>query len=171
LAGWRPGRRWLGVLLAVALAACGSGSSSKEDTGFVTGIRDAVEAVEAELGGPQQYFEVTATPQSTNVFVAVDGVTAAIPYVYLDGQLLPPGDKLTGASGFTFGADAIAFDEKTVLSQVVEQLPDATITSFSVEGGQGGAVQYVASTRSSTDGGVLDITVGPDGTVVAVDPG
>jgi hypothetical protein len=76
---------------------------------------------------------------------------------------------LTGASGFTFRADAIDFDEGSILDAVTTELPDATIESLSVEGGEGDTVRYVVSVRSEV-GGSLDVTVGPDGAVLAVDP-
>jgi hypothetical protein len=166
-----PGRRsWIGIVAAATLlASCGSDSGPAPDTSFVGDIRDAVAAVEAELGPGQEYFEVTAGPQLTNVFVAVDGATAAVPYVYVDGELQPPAPKLTGASGFVFSADAIGFDESAVLGRIDGELPDAVVDTLSVEGAEGGAVRYVASVRSSA-GGVLDVTVGPDGAVLAVDP-
>jgi hypothetical protein len=157
-------------LLAVGGAACsdddGGGGA---DVGFVADIRAAVDAVEAEMGAGQDYFEVTATPQLTNVFVAVDDATAAVPYLFVDGELQPPAPTLTGASGFTFTADAIDFDEDTVLDAIAGELPDASIEALSVEGGDGGTVRYVVSVRSAV-GGALDVTVGPDGSVLAVDP-
>ena len=163
-------RSWIATVVAVTLmAACGSDSDERADTSFVGDISAGVDAVEAELGAGQQYFEVTAGPKLTNIFVAVDEATAAIPYVYADGELLPPAPALTGASGFTFSADAIDFDEEAILAKVAEELPDATIQTLSVEGGAGGSVRYVVSARSA-EGGVLDITVGPDGSVLAVDP-
>ena len=163
-------RSWIATVVAVTLmVACGSDSDESVDTSFVGGIRAGVDAVEAELGAGQEYFEVTAGPKLTNIFVAVDGATAAIPYVYADGELLPPAPALTGASGFTFSADAIDFDEEAILAKVAEELPGSTIQTLSVEGGQGGSVRYVVAAQSA-EGGVLDITVGPDGSVLAVDP-
>ena len=159
------------VLLAATVVACGGDDGG--DTGggesFVADIRPAIEAVEAELGVGQQFFEVTANELVTNLFVAVDDATAAIPYVYLDGELQPPAMTLTGASGFTFTADAVDFDEDTVLDAVAEELTESTIQSFSIEAGEGGIVLYVVSTLSP-EGGRLDVTVAPDGTVLEVDP-
>jgi hypothetical protein len=159
-------------LLAVALLVAGcAGDDSPDDDVPSLGadILAAVAAVEAERGAGQEYFEVTAAALVTNVFVAVDDATAAIPYAFIDGELLPPEPRLDGASGFTFSADAIEFDPDAVLSQVAEELPDATIESLSVEGGDGGVVRYVALVRSDV-GGTLEVTVGADGAVLAVDP-
>lgn len=154
---------------AVGVLGCGGGDDGEADHGFAADVEAAIEAVEAELGAPQQFFEVTATPQLTNVFVAVDDATAAVPYVFLDGELQAPAPALEGASGFTFGADAVRFDVDSVLSQVADEVPDATIESLSVEGGEAGSVRYVVVVRSPA-GGQLDVTVAPDGSVLAVDP-
>ena len=160
--------RAVAVLVVAALTGCGDGDRAGGDS-FVADIRPAIEAVEAELGAGQEFFEVTANELVTNLFVAVDDATAAVPYVFLDGELQPPAPKLTGASGFTFGADAVDFDEDTILDAVGEELPESTIEALSIEGGEGGVVRYVVSTLSP-EGGRLDVTVAPDGTVLAVDP-
>jgi len=156
-----------------AIAGCGGGDGGQEVGGdrvdFVVDVRDAVEAVEAARGGPQEYFEVTATPQVTNVFVATDDATVAVPYAYVDGELEPPAPPVEGASGQTFVAEAIAFDEDRVLATVTEELPDASIDALSVEGGPGGSVRYVVAARSA-EGGVLDVVVGADGSIISVEP-
>ena len=157
------------LLVAATVVGCGGDDDAAGGESFVADIRPAIAAVEAELGAGQQYFEVTANELVTNLFVAVDDATAAVPYVYLDGELQPPAPTLTGASGFTFSADAVDFDEETVLEPVREELTDSTIEAFSIEGGAGGAVRYVVSTLSP-EGGRLDVTVAPDGTVLEVDP-
>lgn len=156
------------LLVIAALAGCGGSDDGGSDT-FVSTIRPAIAAVEAALGPGQRFFEVTASREVTNLFVAVDDATAAVPYVYLDGELQPPAPTLTGASGFTFGVDAVDFDEAAILGSVDEALPDSTIVALSIEGGDGGVVRYIVSTMS-TAGGRLDVTVAPDGAVLAVDP-
>ena len=153
-------------LLAVAAAGCDGDAGS--DTDFVNDIAAAVQAVEAELGAGQQFFEVTATARFTNVFVATDGATAVIPYVFLDGELGPSAPSRP-AKGHTFTAEQVDFDEEAILSQVVDEVPEATIESLSVEGGADETVRYVVAVRSPA-GGVLDVTVSPDGAVLEVDP-
>ena len=159
----------IGVIAVVSsVTGCGGDDGVQPDTAFVADISAAVEAVEAERGPGQEYFEVTAGPQFTNVFVAVEDATAAIPYVYRDGQLEPPAPTLSGASGFTFTAEAADVDD-AILATVLDELPEATIEAVSIEGGDGGAVRYVVTARSP-EGGVLEVTVARDGAVLAVDP-
>lgn len=160
----------LGLASAVvlAIAGCGSDDAAPDVPTLGADIVDAVAAVEDELGDGQDYFEVTATGLVTNVFVAVDHATAAVPYAFIGGELLPPEPRLDGASGFTFTADAIALDPDAVLSRLAAELPEATIEALSVEGGDGGVVRYVALVRSDV-GGALEVTLGSDGAVLAVD--
>jgi hypothetical protein len=164
-------RRRLGVVVGLLLVAtaCGGDDDGGDSDTFVSDIRPAIEAVEAELGAGQEFFEVTANEQLVNLFVAVDDATAAVPYVYLDGELQPPAPTLTGASGFTFDAEAVDFDESSILGAVSEELPESTIEALSIEGGDGGVVRYVVLMRSDV-GGVLEVTLAPDGAILAVDP-
>ena len=133
---------------------------------MVAAIAPAIAAVDAARGGPQQYFEVNATPQLVNLFVAADGSTSAVAYIYVDGELGPPAPP-EPAQGATFAAAAVTFDPATILEG---DLPDADLTVFTVIGGPAGAVQYGVVARSA-EGGTLDITLAADGAVLAVDAG
>jgi hypothetical protein len=159
----------LGVAVSIALVLAACSDDDDSEPGLATDVRSAVAAVEAERGPGQEFFEVTALPAFTNVFVAVEDASAVVAYVYRDGVLEEPAPVQRGASGFTFTADAIAFDDGAVLSEIAGELPDSVIQSLSVEGGANGTVRYVVSVLSDA-GGVLDITVGADGTVLSVDP-
>ncbi len=138
-------------------------------TALPEAVLTALAEVDTELGGAQTYFEVTATPQFTNVFVAVDDGTAAVPYVVRDGSLEAPAPTLEGVSGFTFVAADVVFDADVVLGRIAADLPDATIQSLSVEGTDNGAPRLVVSALS-TQGGLLDVVVTPDGAIVSVEP-
>lgn len=158
------------ALAAIAVACGGDGAGGTAAEELPLGdVRAAVEAVERELGSGQEYFEVTVNKQLTNVFVAVEGATAALPYVYLDGVLQAPAPVLDGAAGQTFTAAALDFDPDRVLAGVRRELPESSIDAFSVEGGPEGRARYVVSVRSA-QGGLLDVVVGADGTVFEVNP-
>ena len=158
------------VLLAAVLIGCGGDDSADSTSEVRVGdIGPAIDAVEAELGAGQQFFEVNATTQLVNLFVAVDDASSAVPYIFFDGELQPPAPALAVESGFTFGAEAVDFDADTVLDAVADELSESTIEGFAIEGGEGGIVRYLVSTRSP-QGGVLAVTVAPDGAVLEVDP-
>jgi hypothetical protein len=176
-------RRVAAALLAgvIGLTACGDADGGDDVSTTATStaaspvrpaldqIGPAMAAVEEELGGPQQFFEVNATPQVVNVFVATDGATGVTPFVYVGGELAPAGDP-SSAEGATFAADAVTFDPGTILDGLAAELPESDVVLFTILGGPGGAVQYVAGVQSS-EGGVLDVTIAADGTVQEVDPG
>lgn len=135
---------------------------------FVESVDDAIQAVETELGAPQQFFEVTSNAQFVNVFVAVDDATAAVAYAFFDGELQPPAPEQDGASGQTFTADDVDFDPDLVLSGVASELPTSDVDAISVYGDGAGATYVLRAT--SGRGGFLDIVVGPQGQVFSVDP-
>ena len=131
-------------------------------------IRPAVVALEARLGGPQQYFEINATVTLVNLFVATDNATMAVAYVYdADGTLEPPAAPLV-ASGATFAAKAMTFDETRVMALTVSQLPTSTFLRFAVTGAANGGVAYhiTATSELSTE---FQVTVGPQGNVLGTD--
>lgn len=153
--------------MATTVVACGGGNDTPPRP-LVDQIEPAMAAVDAELGGPQRYFEVNATPQVVNLFVASADGTTVTPYVYVGGELAPAGQQ-SSAEGNTFAVDAVSF-QPTILDGVADELPDAEIMVFTIVGGPGGAVQYSVDVRSAR-GGTLTVVLAPDGTVESVDPG
>jgi len=130
-------------------------------------IADAVAALEAELGAPQRYFEINATPRIVNLFVSLNNGAVVQPWIYVDGELTS--SEGTPAAGGTFAAVDLDFDPDLVLSNVLENLPGATLESFYVNGDGQGNVQYGVLVTSAKGGG-LDVLVGPAGAVLSVDP-
>lgn len=154
-----------------AMTVTGAGPAADCQPGepvlLVDQIDAAVAAVEAERGGPQEYFEINATPAVVNLFVAADGATAAVPYAFARGQLTA--EEPSPAQGNAFTADALDLDPARVTACVSAELPSSTPEVFVVEGGPGGAVRYVVVT-SSVAGGQLLTEVTGDGTIVGVQP-
>ena len=129
----------------VVAASCGA-DDDEAVRPVVDQIVPAIAAVEDELGGPQQFFEINATPQVVNLFVATDGGTMVTPYVYVGGEVASPAEPTT-AEGATFVADAVTFDAATILDGVTDELPDSDVARLSIVGGPGGAVRYGATVR------------------------
>lgn len=134
---------------------------------MVDQIDEAIAALEAELGGPQQYFEVNATAQLVNLFVALNDGAVVQPWVYMGGELSSTEGQSAG--GGTFAADDLDFDPALVLTKIADELPGAALESFYVNGDGKGNVQYGVLVTSAQGGG-LDVLVGPDGAVLSVDP-
>ena len=127
----------------------------------------AIAALEAELGGPQRYFEINATVKLVNLFVALNDGAIAQPWVFVGGELSSREGQT--ASGGTFAATGLDFDPTLVLGNVIEQLPGALLDSFYIHGdGQGHLLYGVLLT--SAQGGGLDVVLGPKGEVKSVDP-
>ena len=182
----RGARCAAGAVLVLVLASCsgsddgGSSSSPSVAGSLVTSactpgdpvlvideIPAAVAAVEAELGGPQRYFEINATELLVNLFVASPDGTKATSYAHAAGQL--SSKDAFDAQGNTFEAGALDIDPQLVSSCIAGQLPTSSQNLFIVEGGAGGAVRYTILTTSA-NGGQLLVEVGGDGAVLSVDP-
>jgi hypothetical protein len=157
------------VAVAVSMAACGGDDDDGRGAALrpqLETIAPAIEAVEAELGGPQEYFEITAEPQRVQLYVARADATQVAPYVFVGGELAAAGDAAS-ASGGTFGVDALDFDADTVLDGLDAALDSPDVIGFSVAGNDQGHVQYQAIVRSE-QGGLLDVVLAADGAVQSV---
>lgn len=153
------------AVVAAGVVAAGCGGSSGASPGPLVGeIDEALAAVEARYGGPQDYFEVSADSERVSVIVAVDGATAAERALYVDGELVGP-ESVGPASGATFRAEAIEVDPDRVFDELREQLDDPDIVDFAVQGGPDGSVAYDATVRSR-QGGTLLVLLGADGRIL-----
>ena len=97
----------------------------------VQDIAPAVAAVEARLGGPQQYTEINATTEGVNLFVA-DAAGQEVSWLYADGALQDPG-AAAPAQGTPFalsGVDITAGPK--LVDQVQHQFPGATVVAVAV---------------------------------------
>lgn len=171
--------RFATMAVAVAMmAACSDSTVSSAATTvapipvghpplLVDQIGVAVSALEAELGGPQQYFEVNATPTLVNVFVATSNATQAVAYVFAAGKLAAPSPALA-ASGPTFAKRDIDFDPTRVLAGVVRQLPDSSPLLFSVVGRPVGGVDN-SVTVGSSQGAEFKVYLRADGAILGTD--
>jgi len=167
-------RRVVALVVAAVLVVGAAGCGGDDDDGgperpALEQIAPAITALEGELGGPQQYFEINATPQLVNLFVADAAKTSVTAYVYVGGAVAQTAEP-AGAEGNTFAGSAVTFDPATILAGVTDQLPESDIVLFTIAGGPSGAVQYTAGVQSK-EGGTLDVTLNADGTVQSVDPG
>lgn len=177
--GWRRRHRrgapGLAVFAAPAglLGLIGCGGDDDDDGGgaqpLIEEIAPAVAAVEAELDARVRYFEINATPQLVNLFVAGDDATTVTPYVYAGGELRAPGPTSPVSGGTPFEVGSVTDDLAAVLEGVTTELPDSSVSVFVIYSDDTGDPRYGATVVSDA-GGVLDVDLGPDGEVLAADP-
>lgn len=177
-------RAWA-VVASLLLVACSGGEASTTPTSVAPGVTlpagsspvgddlpridlipVAVAALEERLGAPQEYFEINATSRLVNLFVALNDGTVAQAWVYLDGELSSTEGQ--PAQGFTFRADALDFDDDTLLDTVADQLPESALDVVEIVAGPAGDVRYTVVV-TSPQGGQLLVVVGPDGAVLSVE--
>ena len=128
----------------VMLSACGGGSSDSSDYSVrVDLIDDAVRAVKewnanqdpgliADGESELQFFEINATPDLINIYVATKGATEAVAFIYDDKDGLSEPDSPQTASGSTFKWSDVDSDitKSAVYETVVTELPRSTISRF-----------------------------------------
>lgn len=160
------------VALVTVFGACAgadpsAGGATASPVPIVDQIGDAIAAVEAELGGPQEYFEINATARLINLFVAVDDRAGVQPWLYFEGELTA--DETVPAEGGVLRAADIDFDPLTIFAALQAELPDATIETFYLHGDGQGAVRYSAL-LTTAQGGAIDVQLAADGRILATEP-
>ena len=171
----------VGIAICLAFVGCSDDGASSDSTiestttsassvavstelPIVDHVDDAIAAVEAALMGPQKYFEINATAQLVNLFVALEDGTAAQAWLYLDGELTS--DEPAPAKGGTFRAADLDIDSATIFSRLQIELPGATVESFYIHGDGQGAVQYGVLLTTSL-GGALDVRLSSAGQILS----
>jgi hypothetical protein len=169
-------RRAIALVAMVALfaAACSGGGSSATTTTTMAAptlrldlVPAAVAAVEAALGGPQQYTEINAFEQGVNVFVATaDG--NELPYVYRDGTGLEPPPAPQPAAGTPFATTGLDLTAGARLpADVQSRLPGAVpVAAALVQRPVDGLVWDVRVIGAK--GSELDVLYTPQGVLLSV---
>ena len=172
----------MGIALLLAVGGCSDGGSSSgraapttitttngvaSELPIVGEIDDAVIALEAQLGGPQDYFEINATARLVNLFVALDGGTSVQPWLYFDGELTF--EDPAPAQGGTLRSTDLDFDPAVIFSKLLAELPGATVESFYIHGDGQGAIQYGAL-LSTSQGGAIDVQLSSNGQILSSEP-
>jgi hypothetical protein len=157
------------VLSAAALVACGGGDPPALATELaIDDVPAAVEAVEAALGGPQQYTEINVGSDLVNLFVAADG-GQELAYVYRGGTLSAPpapADATLPAFDLT-GVDlTVAAGLDTRLGAELGGEAELTRLALQVVDGAPRFVAVVVSSR----GGALAVLVSGSGEILGVNP-
>jgi hypothetical protein len=128
-------------------------------------IADAIAASTLQYGSEQRFFEISADRQRVSLIVSTaDGAAEQSFFCGDDGYGAP--ESLGPADGATFGAAEVDLDPDLVLSGVTEELPDAEIIDFVVQGAPDGVI-YDATLLSDAGGTIL-VLLGRDGEVLAV---
>jgi hypothetical protein len=159
-----------GSSVAIQTTAVAPGDSTAPADGKsprVDLIGPAVAALEAKLGSPQEYFEINATSQLVNLWVALNDRTLAQAWVYVDGQLTSVEPK--SAQGDAFAATALPSDPTLLMSKIAGELPGSSLDLVEIVGGSAGRPRFTVAVTSS-QGGQLLVEVAADGKVVSVDP-
>jgi hypothetical protein len=153
--------------LLIAVAACGD-DDPPATRPAVHLVMPAIEALEAQYGAPQEYFEINVDQRLVNLFVAVEGGRSFIPYLYLDGKIQPPAPSQPVEAGETFAAEDMRFDPEKVLERVADDLPTSAMERFVILVGPDGVIRYEVFVRSAR-GGQLAVAVSGDGVVLGVE--
>jgi len=160
------GRLCVVVCLLGLLSSCG-GDDDDAPVPVVELIPEAVAAVEEHYGAPQEYFEISARIDGVAYVAAVDDATVAEQGSYMADGVFGPPEPIGEASGATFRADQIDVDPDRIFAGIRDELDDPVIIDFAIRGGPDGTVIYDA-TVVSDGGGLLRVTLGPEGQIQAV---
>lgn len=165
------------------LSSCGKDAAAPDTAGLrLDQIEIALDAVEQKAGAGLEFFEINATTELVNVFVATDldgtpnadGLPdAVVHYVWTKKDGLEAAPDPVGANGPTFARAALDFDPSSILKKVLSELPESTpqmfvMTAAGTAEESTGTVQYRLMMQSS-QGGQMSIVLTNTGEIVGTD--
>ena len=167
----------------IVLSSCGKDAAAPDTAGLrLDQIENALDAVEQQTGTDVQFFEINATTEIVNVFVATDldgtpnadGLPdAVVHYVFTEKDGLETAPEPVGANGPTFARSALDYEPSSILKKVLSELPESTpqmfvITAAGTAENSTGTVQYRLLMQSS-QGGQMSIVLTNTGEIVGTD--
>lgn len=155
--------------LLLLLVGCSGSSSTEPPPLRVDLIDSALDAVDEVLGADVAYFEVNATSQVVNVFVARNG-NSVVQFIY-DGTSLVGPTTPVDATGTMFERGLIDVDAD-VLDTVLAELPDSEPSMFVITGAGTDPVALRVELRilmRSSKGGELAVMVDSGGAIIGTD--
>lgn len=180
--------RRLGMVVAlssvlVVVSSCGKNSVAPDTAGLrLDQIETALDAVEQKNVPELSFFEINATTELVNIFVAtdLDGIPnadglpdAVVHYVFSEKDGLETAPDPVGANGPTFARTALDYEPSTILRKVLSELPDSTpqmfvLTAAGTATESTGTVQYRLIMQSS-QGGQMSVVLTNSGEIVGTD--
>jgi hypothetical protein len=161
------------VACVALLSACSSSSQSDAGSGgplpIVDQIAPAITALEATLGGPQDYVEINADAQMVSLITYDATASQAQAYRYLQGVLTPASEPFEISGGTPLRAEWITFDPEIIFDILRTELPTSTVVGFVILAGPSQTATYEALLQSRQGGQIL-VTLGPQGQVLSVQP-
>lgn len=169
------------AVVAIATSCGGESESTEKFLVRVDLISDAVAAVEKwnaeqptsliEVGESElSYFEINATPELVNIYVATDEATSAVGFVYDEDGLSEPVSP-RDASGSTVKWSEIDKDiaKTAVYERVVESLPNSRLSRFVIGRDPDFGQLTYRVIMISASGGELAAYVEPSGKIIGGD--
>ena len=167
----------------VVVSSCGKNSAAPDTAGLrIDQIETALNALEQKDGADLEFFEINATTDLVNIFVAtdLDGIPnadglpdAVVHYVFTEKDGLETAPDPVGANGPTFARTALDYEPSTILRKVLSELPDSTpqmfvLTAAGTATESTGTVQYRLIMQSS-QGGQMSVILTNSGEIIGTD--
>ena len=167
----------------VVVSSCGKNPVAPDTAGLrIDQIETALNALEQKAGAGLEFFEINATTELVNVFVAtdLDGIPnadglpdAVVHYVFTEKDGLETAPDPVGANGPTFARTALDYEPSTILRKVLSELPDSTpqmfvLTAAGTAAESTGTVQYRLIMQSS-QGGQMSVVLTNSGEIIGTD--